>query len=140
MFAINKKIIIFLAVGFLAVGLGIWYWVAGSVRDFEWEPKGVLEIKVTIGPFCPVEHPGVPCPGPPDAYTSRQVTIFESDGKTIVFQDYLDKEGNFGVGLSPGDYQVLVSPGGIGQPPKRTVTIKNGETTKLDIDIDTGKR
>src|SRR3989344_4324575 len=56
---------------------------------------GVIKGKVDVGPICPVEREGVPCPVPPEAYTSREVVIYGSDGYTEKEKVALDKEGNY---------------------------------------------
>lgn len=137
---INKKSIIILAAVFWAVVGIIWWWAEKNIDIGESQPKGTLQVEVTIGPFCPVEQVGVPCPGPPDAYTSRQVTVFKADGKSVVFKKNLDEHGFFSEDLPAGDYVVSVWPGGIVKPPSQNVTIKTIQITKLNFDIDTGIR
>src|SRR5258708_4107533 len=53
---------------------------------------GTLAGHVTIGPFCPVERIGVPCPAPPNAYSSTHIEV--SDQKVD-----LDSSGNYSVQL-----------------------------------------
>jgi hypothetical protein len=143
MFAINKKSIIFLAVGFLAIGLGIWYWAEKNVEIGEIQKTGVLFGHATVGPICPVERAGQPCPVPPEAYTSREVLVYDIDGKTIVSRQHFAQNGNYRFQLPPGEYLVdTVHQGGLGSSrdlPKQ-VSIKEGQILKLDIDIDTGIR
>ncbi len=63
---------------------------------------GILEGKVTVGPICPVERTGQPCPVPPEAYTSREVVIFKPDGKTEVTRQHFDTTGHYKFELPTG--------------------------------------
>lgn len=103
--------------------------------------KGILEGKVTIGPFCPVERFDSPCPIPPGTYISRQAVVYQSDGKTEVVKVSLDQNGNYRLELSPGDYLVDIVPGaGIAKSVPKAVIIQAGQTAKLNFDLDTGVR
>jgi hypothetical protein len=104
---------------------------------------GSLEGHVNIGPLLPVQRVGDATPTvPPEAYSARQIIIYQADGKTVVTKQTPDKDGNYRVELAPGTYVVGMARVGIdrarGLP--ATVTITSGQTTRLDIDIDTGIR
>ncbi|MEO5635096.1 MAG: hypothetical protein ABIS26_00035 [Candidatus Paceibacterota bacterium] len=101
---------------------------------------GYLSGHVTIGPFCPVEQVGKPCPPPEGAYTSREAIVYESDGKTEKERMHLDTNGNYKFTLGPGTYYVQIAPAGIGPGEKKAATVKSFETTVVNFDIDTGIR
>jgi hypothetical protein len=102
---------------------------------------GTLAGHVDIGPNCPVEIAGKPCPPSPDSYAATQILIYKSDGKTLVSAPKLDLSGNYSVNLDPGNYLVDYQRTGsfyshYPQPAK----IKAGQTTTLNFTIDTGIR
>ena len=102
---------------------------------------GYISGHVTIGPNCPgPERIGVPCPIPPEAYSSRAVVVYESDGTTIKENGKIDASGNYKIALGPGNYFVQISPAGIGPGEKKPATVKSFETTVVDFNIDTGMR
>jgi len=102
---------------------------------------GTLAGNVSIGPLCPVE----PCTVSHDrrvaAYEARPITI-SSTGGTVVSTVIADPETGYLVVLKPGTYIVDIPYQGAGgsRDPPRTVTIRSGETVRLDISIDTGIR
>ena len=102
--------------------------------------SGYVSGHVTIGPICPVERVGVPCPVPEEAYTSRNAVIYQSDGITVKEKKSLDKNGNYKYTLGPGKYFVQIDPAGIGPGEKKPFTIVSLQTTIVDFDIDTGIR
>lgn len=102
---------------------------------------GILAGNVTIGPLCPVE----PCSISRDqivaAYAARPLLI-TTPGGTLVGSVTADPYTGYSISLRPGTYVVDIRKQGIGRSgdlPK-TVTIHEGETVRLDIDIDTGIR
>ena len=119
---------------FLAVGAGC---MAGPAS-----PKGTLQGQVTIGPICPVERPDQPCNPTPEAYAARKVVILSSEGGSLIATVSLNQTGYYRVDLDPGTYVVDINRGGIDRSPDvpRTITLADGETVTLDIDIDTGIR
>jgi len=136
----SKKVTILIVIILLAVAFVVWRVSESNFEFLETTLPGILAGQVTIGPFCPVERPGVPCPVPPDAYSLRQVVVYQTDGKTLVAQKNLETDGRYSVQLAPGDYLVTISPAGIGQLPFKNAAIKSNQITKLDFDIDTGIR
>ena len=102
---------------------------------------GTLTGNVTIGPLCPVE----PCTLSQDrliaAYAARPITISAPSG-SVVATVTADPETGYSVDLMPGSYLVDVPHQGIGGTRElpETVTIRSGETVRLNISIDTGIR
>ena len=104
---------------------------------------GTLEGRVSIGPLTPVERVGVPTPiPPPEVYAARSINIFQTDGKTLVANVKINPDGTYRVELKPGTYVVNIARTGLdrGTDLPKTITIVNGQTTHLVIDIDTGIR
>jgi hypothetical protein len=108
--------------------------------DASAERLGYLEGRVTIGPICPVEREGVPCPVPPEAYAAREI-VLRAEGK-IVARTRPGSDGNYRLAAEPGRYVVDVNRTGVDSSTDvpREVEIRAGETTRLDIAIDTGIR
>lgn len=104
---------------------------------------GYLEGQASIGPLTPVERVGVPPPTPsPAVCTARGLAVFAANGTTPVTSFNLRPDCSFRVALAPGDYVVRLKSGGFGfsKDLPRTVTIQRGQTTRLDVHIDTGIR
>ncbi len=102
-----------------------------------------LKGKVSIGPICPVERIDVPCPVPPEAYASREFLVLSSDRSKTITRFHANASGTYIVTLPPGTYVVVPAKTGIGNMSKdlpATITIKGGETSHLDISVDTGIR
>ena len=103
---------------------------------------GILQGVVTIGPNCPVESLDHPCLTLPSTFTSHKLVILNERGQQAIQVD-IDGMGNYKTELMLGIYTVDFTPRDIGlpgsfQPP--TAEIREGETTTLNIDIDTGIR
>lgn len=103
---------------------------------------GILEGQVTIGPMVPVQE-GQPQPTPrPEDYSAREIVVLNGNGIGEVARVSIDATGRYSIMLLPGLYQIDINHAGTdraeGLP--RTITIVAGETTRLDIDIDTGIR
>jgi hypothetical protein len=95
---------------------------------------------VTIGPNCPVEQEGKPCPTPPETYTSREAIVYGSDSVTVKDRIHLSTEGSYMFTLPAGQYYVQISPAGIGEGEKKPAVVKADQTTEVNFDIDTGIR
>lgn len=102
---------------------------------------GRLTGNVSIGPLCPVEPCSVPHDQIAAAYAARPITISTPAGQ-VVATVTADPETGYAVFLKPGMYMVDIPHQGIGGSPElpATVTIRSGETLRLDISIDTGIR
>jgi hypothetical protein len=104
--------------------------------------SGILEGNVTIGPICPVEHPGTPCPVPCELYQARKVLIYNSSETKLIAEADIDCTGNYSTELKPGMYTIDItrdSFGHVSSVPQK-IEIKEGQTVELNIDIDTGIR
>jgi hypothetical protein len=104
---------------------------------------GVLEGHVSIGPLDPVAQEGVPESTPsPIMYADRKIVIFNEAGQQEITQVDIEPTGNYQVSLPVGRYMVDINHLGIdlakGFP--QQVEIRRGQTTQLDVDIDTGIR
>lgn len=103
---------------------------------------GTLGGRVTIGPIWPVEPPEGNPPIPCEVYEARKIMVYDKNGNRLIEQVDIDCNGNYSVELNPGIYTVDINRLGIdhsGEVPKQ-IEIRPGETSELDIDIDTGIR
>lgn len=102
---------------------------------------GILAGNVTIGPLCPVE----PCTVTPNqliaAYAARTIVV-SIPGEAVIAEGVTDPYTGYSFILKPGTYVVDIKHQGIDRSPDlpKTVTIRAGETIRLDISIDTGIR
>jgi len=103
---------------------------------------GTLKGKADIGPICPVEQIGVPCPVPVEAYTSRSIIVFTKDTHKEVLETHFKADGTYQIQLPAGTYTIELAPNGIdhasGLP--KDIIIQSGETIELNLSIDTGIR
>jgi hypothetical protein len=113
-------------------------------NDFPPPPNAVLTGTVSVGPLGPGPvQLGAPTEEvPAEVYTSRGLQIFAEDGETPIAEVKFKSDGTYWLEITPGTYVVALIPLGIdtadGLPV--TLTLKPGETTTLDIVIDTGIR
>ncbi len=100
--------------------------------------NGTLNGKVSIGPLCPVE----PCPAStPNPYTGRKITLSRPDGEIIKIA--LNSDGTFESDIPSDTYTVGLTDCtylGCSTALPKTVEVKKGETSQVNIDIDTGIR
>lgn len=102
--------------------------------------SGMIEGKVTIGPFCPVEPPSG-CPPPPGTYTSRQIVLTPDFGKKVFIP--LNETGYFTARVKSGTYELDLTNCmflGCDYSLPITVDIKPNKPTRVSIEIDTGIR
>lgn len=125
-----------------SVGVSKYLEVKNGVLVEKQQTMGTLSGEVTVGPICPVERIDVPCPVPPEAYTSREVVIFGKDGKTEVARKHFDSTGYYEFSLKPGEYVVNIPKQGIGggKDLPHKVMVVTGRTTTFNFNIDTGIR
>jgi hypothetical protein len=99
-------------------------------------PAGGIEGRVTIGPTCPVEQAGSPCP--PGAWTGT-VRATSSDG--AVHDTATSSDGSYRLPLAPGTYTVTPVVVGGGPPTAKPATVTVGATMQqLDLQLDSGIR
>ncbi|HEV7664394.1 MAG TPA: hypothetical protein VGQ62_12715 [Chloroflexota bacterium] len=104
---------------------------------------GYLEGQVAIGPLQPVERVGVPPPTPsPAVCTARGLVIYQVDTGAEAARFPLGPDCSYRVSLPSGSYRVELDRRGIDSSKDlpRVVAITVGQTTRLDISIDTGMR
>jgi hypothetical protein len=104
---------------------------------------GYLEGHANIGPLQPVERVGVPPPTPsPAVCTARGLVMFDVQTGAEAARFDLGPDCTYRVALPPGSYRVELQRRGIdlSKDLPQTVTISAGQTTRLDISIDTGIR
>jgi hypothetical protein len=106
-------------------------------------PTGYLEGQVAIGPLQPVERVGVPPPTPsPAVCTARGLVVYQADTGAEAARFALEPDCTYRVALPAGNYRVELDRRGIdfSKDLPRVVTIASGQTTRLDLSIDTGIR
>jgi hypothetical protein len=104
---------------------------------------GTLQGTVTVGPLSPVEIAGQPKPTPPpEVFTSRGLVIYKEGSDKIFARLNFAADGTYSVLLPVGNYIVQLPAGGIefSRDLPVSLTIKSGEKTILNFDIDTGIR
>ena len=97
-----------------------------------------IEGRVTIGPQCPVEQMGSPCP---DAPYAALITITRN-GDTVD-ETRSDADGTFRIPLDPGTYSVVAGPiDGSSMPFGRQirVVVRPAAFTHADLSVDSGIR
>jgi hypothetical protein len=107
------------------------------------EIKGLLIGHVTIGPLTPVVRIDQPTPTiPPEVFTSRQLDVYQADGKTWVSSVQFKSDGTYQISLMPGNYVIALPRKGIEHARElpKEIKIEAGQTVIVDIDIDTGMR
>ena len=110
--------------------------------------NGFLKGKINIGPLCPVERNSLPagrqapdpkCQPTLETYAAWSMAVYSSDGKNKIVEIKPDAGGFYKVELPIGNYIVdLKVQRAFAQGFPKAVTIKKGQITTLDIDIDTG--
>jgi hypothetical protein len=93
---------------------------------------------VLVGPMCPVEVEGSPCPDQP--YAGVDVTAFV-EGDMGVASDRTDAEGRFELTVRGGTtYRVTVIVQAPQVPTARRVTLDEGEDAQVTLHVDSGIR
>jgi hypothetical protein len=124
----------------LALALGLLILVSLSIVYSSSLGVGTIEGMVTIGPWTPVEPIGGSSP-PPEVYTSREIIL---EGTLLPrIEIPMNGTGFFTAEVRTGTYSLDMSNCtflGCSRVLPMTVTVKQGETTTLQINIDTGIR
>ena len=105
--------------------------------------KGFLQGKITIGPLCPEEKspPDPRCQPTEKTYKAYSIAVYTSNRETKIANIEPNLDGTYKTELPIGNYVVdLEKRHMLGKNLPVTITIKAGETTILNIDIDTGIR
>jgi hypothetical protein len=99
-----------------------------------------IQGRVTIGPQCPVEIAGSPCPDAPFAAT---ITVLQAGGDPVLHVATGD-DGRFRIPLPPGTYTIEAEPlppGGIARMlPVRPVTVRPDAYSAVAVSFDSGIR
>lgn len=103
---------------------------------------GRLAGVVTIGPNCPVEQQGQPCPTPPSAYTLRKVLVYDEQRTRLLHTVDIDTQGLYTIDLVPAQYLVDIKGVGIDHSSDvpKVIEIHTNTVTTLNISVDTGLR
>jgi hypothetical protein len=122
----------------LKLAIGVLILALATCSIYSPTPRGSgIEGQVMIGPICPVEQAGQPCPDQPYQAT---LTVKSPSGVQIV-QFQTDAEGHFRVPLVPGEYILHPeSPNGIPSAGDQAFTVQTGQYTHLTITYDSGIR
>ncbi|MDD1679830.1 MAG: hypothetical protein LUO93_11690 [Methanomicrobiales archaeon] len=115
--------------------------LAGAAGCLGPQNAGYLEGHVIIGPICPVEQINVTCPVPPSVYEARKIVVSTEGAQVVTIVD-IDSTGFYRTALAPDTYIVDINHIGIDHSTDVpiAVTIIAGQTTVLNISIDTGIR
>ena len=97
-----------------------------------------IQGKVLLGPMCPVQQAGSPCPDKP---IKSDITVTASDGKTVA-TGHSDESGTYRISLPPGSYTVTANrPGsGLGSGKPVMVEVPAGTYVHLNLLVDSGIR
>jgi hypothetical protein len=103
---------------------------------------GRLSGLVKIGPICPVEREGNPCPTPPSAYAARKILVKDEQGTRTLYTVDIDGQGLYVIDLAPAKYRIDLKPNGIDRTSDlpAIVEIHANSVTTLNVNIDTGLR
>ena len=103
---------------------------------------GRLSGIVKIGPNCPVEQPGNPCPTPPSAYLLRKILVYDEQRKNLLHTVDIDSQGLYFIELAPAKYLVDLKGAGIDRTSDlpKVIEIHTNTVTTVNVNIDTGLR
>lgn len=107
---------------------------------------GSIDIKVTIGPLCPVEPCNKTAAEFKSIYESYSFVISNPTSKAVIIEQKITHNGTNGLmkstNIAVGEYELNIKPENFftkrGFP--KTIKIEKDKTTSLEIDIDTGIR
>lgn len=96
--------------------------------------------KVLIGPQCPVEQAGSPCPDKPVA---AEVQVLEVGSDEVVTSTDSGEDGRFRIDLEPGSYELLPvvsEAGGLPFGKRLQVRVESGVYARVTLSLDSGIR
>lgn len=115
--------------------------VALRGNQYETGVFGRISGVLSIGPICPVEREGVPCPVPAEAYRARPIVVYDTNGNEVTRVTASTVDGTFMIEVSAGTYDIGVeSASAIERTPKQRVTIGSDQDISIRFDVDTGIR
>ena len=143
---INEMAIMNSAIKYLVVSLILCPVFFSCTQQKLIDGSGVLKGKISIGPICPVETipPDPKCLPTLDTYKAWAIAVWSPDKKTKVATLSPNLEGDYHIDLPVGDYTIDFDVartnrvGGSNLP--KAISVALGDTTNLDISIDTGIR
>jgi hypothetical protein len=108
--------------------------------------EGALKGKITIGPLCPVETipPQPQCLPTADTYKAWQTSVWNLSKTKLMLDIKPELNGNYFIKIPVGEYLIdfremnITRIGGNNLPVK--IKITTSDTTRVDINIDTGIR
>ncbi|MDD5190792.1 MAG: hypothetical protein PHE50_07105 [Dehalococcoidales bacterium] len=110
-------------------------------------PPGTLQGTVTIGPITPVQSSTGNPPVSGEVFAIRKILIYNPAGTVLINTVDIQQigqtdQGSYTIALNPGEYRVDINDNGLDRSSEvpKNISIKSGETMKLDINIDTGIR
>lgn len=95
---------------------------------------------VTVGPTCPVQIAGRPCPDRP---LQTILTVAGAGSKRVVKSTSAPANGRFSIRLAPGRYRLTIRPAESllkTAVQQRTVTVQRDAFTVLNLQFDSGIR
>ena len=126
----------------LALLVGLLGLARGSRADKAPTPSAGISLTglVTRGPTSPVQGPGLP---PATAPAAGVKLVIYGPGRQEIATVLTDTAGQYRLNLPPGSYLIEMAPEkgrGFSKDLPATVTITQGQETRLNIRIDTGIR
>ena len=98
-----------------------------------------IELRVTLGPTCPVQRPGMQCERPYPA----SIAIYSENGHLLKIA-HTAGDGRLRVRLRPGTYELMPRPADFERPYPRakpvSATVSPGSYSIVRIQYDTGIR
>lgn len=92
---------------------------------------------VLVGPSCPVQQVGSPCPGAP-----FDGSVQASRDGNVIATVQVDPDGAYRIPLAPGTYvvQPVLIGGGVSSTSPVTVLVHAGSFASVDLTVDSGIR
>jgi hypothetical protein len=127
-----------LAVVLIGLGLSLSACADASTSGVSGAGAAGIQGKVLLGPMCPVQQAGSPCPDRP---IKAEIIVAASDGKAVA-TGHSDGDGSYRISLLPGSYTVTAKrPGGaFGTGKPVAVRVPVGTFVQLNLQIDSGIR